>query len=60
MAIKKGTPVRQVVTPIEGPVMATRFNQEHEVLEYLISYKGADGEAHQRWFLESEIAEVTP
>lgn len=49
----------QVVAPvIAGPIAGKRFNEESDCLEYLIVWKDAAGETHQRWFLESELKEV--
>lgn len=53
--IKKGTLVTQVVAPIRGTVTKTRHNEETESLEHLVSYTGADGESHERWFAASEL-----
>ena len=55
MAIPKGTKVRQIAPAIEGEVVQTRFNESSDCLEYLVSYTGADGESHERWFLESQV-----
>ena len=53
---KKGAAVRQVVKPVEGDVRdQTIINDE---IVYLVGYVGADGEAHERWFRESELEEV--
>ena len=57
MGIKKGSAVTQVVTPIKGEVQQTRFNEEADSLEHLVSYEGTDGEDHQRWFLAAELSE---
>lgn len=49
----------QVVAPvIAGPIANKRLNVEKDELEYLIVWKDAAGETHQRWFLESELKEV--
>ena len=55
MAIKTGTEVRQKAPAIEGHITRTKFNESADCLEYLVSYVTADGETHERWFLESEI-----
>lgn len=57
-SIPKGTPVRQRVPAIEGVVNDTRFNGEHDELEYLVAWTDAGGEPHERWFLASQLQEI--
>jgi hypothetical protein len=57
MAISKGSTVRQVVPVIEGDVKERRFNESADEMEYLVGYE-VDGEAHERWFTESQIEET--
>jgi hypothetical protein len=54
--LKKQTPVRQIVRPIEG-IIADQALHDGE-LRYLVEYTGDDGETHQRWFEQSEVEEV--
>ena len=58
MPISKGSRVRQVAPVIEGEVRERRFDESSEEMSYLVAFKGADGEPHERWFLDSEITEV--
>lgn len=56
--ITKGMTVRQVVPVIEGAVEKIRYNEDSEQLEYLVKYKGTNGEEATRWFLADQIAAV--
>ena len=58
MPIPKGATVRQVVPVIEGQVTERRFNEEAAAMEYLVAFTTADGNAAERWFLESPLTEV--
>lgn len=58
MPIPKGTTVRQIVPLIEGQVTERRFSEDAGCMEYLVSYASADGDAAERWFLETQLAEV--
>jgi hypothetical protein len=53
---KVGAKVRQVVPVIEGEVVDMKL-VDGEV-QFEVSYIGADGEAHSRFFSESEIEAV--
>jgi len=56
-----GQKVHQVVHVITGTVKDVQYIAADKSFSYLIEYEGADGNAHTRWFSESEIeAEVTP
>lgn len=52
---KVGTPVRQIVKPVEGTVKRLAVVDEGTELEYLVEFKGPDGELVQRHFKEHEI-----
>jgi hypothetical protein len=62
MAIKLGTDVQQIVTPIAGKVVQRRFHDQADQMEYLVEWPDDDSDddlaPQQRWFLESEIQEV--
>ena len=58
MPIPKGAQVRQVAPAIEGEVTARRFDESTDGMSYLVAFTGADGQPHERWFLESEITEA--
>ena len=60
MPIPQGAQVRQIVPVIEGQVTQRRFNDEANAMEYLVTYTTADGQAAERWFLETQLAEVQP
>lgn len=55
MTHKLGEVVQQVVPVIKGEIKERRLNESEDQLEYLVSYTGADGEVHERWFLEAEV-----
>lgn len=55
MSIKIGQQAKLVQPVVQGEVKDTRFNKDEGQLEHLLSYIGADGEPHERWFLESEL-----
>lgn len=58
MTIKTGAAVRQIQpAPLQGAVVERRFNESEEQMEYHVT--SADG-AVDRWFLESQIEDVTP
>ena len=58
MAIPKGAQVRQVAPAIAGEVRERRFDESTEAMSYLVAFTGADGEAHERWFAETELEQV--
>ena len=58
MTLKSGTPVRLVQPEIRGTVTQRRINETTDAIEVLVTYTGADGEAHQRWFAAEEVEEV--
>lgn len=53
--MEAGQTVRQRAPVIEGPIVDTRYNREARGLEHLVSFVDAEGEQHQRWFLESQL-----
>lgn len=56
--MKIGSTARLVQPVIEGPIAGKRYDESTDGLEYLVVYKGADGEVHQRWFPESQLEQV--
>ena len=56
MAIAKGTPVRQVITPIEGTVAGFEVDQETGQLQYNVEWVDADGNVQNTYFKEGDIA----
>lgn len=56
--MKKGDVARLIQPTIQGPVTATRYNEETEGLEHLLEWTDAAGEVHQRWFAAAELEEV--
>lgn len=58
--IKKGATVRQVVPVIEGVVQDVTFDAESMSFKYRVTYVGADGESHERWFTHAELVDVSP
>lgn len=55
---KAGTPVRQIVKPVEGTVKRLVVVDEGTELEYLVEYKDSNGETTERHFKENEIEEI--
>lgn len=60
MAIRKGTSVRQIVTPIEGVVESFSVDQETGDVQYLVAYTGEDGQPRARYFKLDELEENVP
>lgn len=58
MSFKIGDEVKPKVTAPVGEVQDARMNTSGGELEYLVTYADADGEAQERWFLESQIEAV--
>ena len=56
MAIDVGTRARLVQPTIEGTVTDVRYNKDAKELEYLLSYMDAEGDDHERWFNETQLA----
>jgi len=56
MALKQGTQVRLIQHVIEGEIKGGTFIEG--VPNYLISYKGADGEQHEGYFPEGALEEA--
>lgn len=48
-----GTPVRQVVKPIEGVVTDIKFNAQALSFEYLVVHGGGE-----RWFSAADVAAI--
>jgi hypothetical protein len=50
-----------VINPkiISGTIIDTEYDKDKNELRHLLEYVNADGEVHRRWFLESELKEVT-
>lgn len=59
MPLSEGQTARLKQPIIEGPVLDTRYNKDAKELEHLLSYTDAHGEPCQRWFLASQLEEVT-
>lgn len=43
---------------IQGKVVDTRYNKDHEEVEHELSYVDASGETQSRWFLSSELEKL--
>lgn len=54
--LPKGTPVRLVQPAIQGEIIGPETNGEQ--FGYRVSYTGADGEAHERFFAVSQLEVV--
>lgn len=59
MAIKKGDQVRKVVPDIVGEVIGAELDANLEKM-FLVAFKDANGEDHQRYFHESELILEAP
>ena len=57
MAIKLGTPVRQIVpAPVAGIVMRKEWDHDTEQFRFPVEWPGPEGgEAHSRWLNEDDI-----
>lgn len=58
MPIAIGQQAKLVQPVVAGEVVDTRFNKDHNQLEHLLNFTGADGELQQRWFLASELEAI--
>ena len=58
MSVSIGQTARLVQPVVQGEVIDTRFNKDAGKLEHLLSYTDADGETHERWFIETELEAV--
>lgn len=57
--LKTGTPVQVIQPPpITGKVVRMALVNDGKDLEYVIGYKGADGEEHERSFPADQLKEV--
>ena len=54
--LKKHTPVRQIIAPIEGKIIDQGLHDGE--IRYLVEFSVADGDIHQRWFNENDVEEV--
>jgi len=55
MSISVGDNAKMIQPVVTGIVIDTRYNKDAKQLEHLLEFVGEDGEAHQRWFLESQL-----
>ena len=56
IAFKRGDTVKQVLPVLQGTVVESKVIEDD--ICFLVSYVGADGESHERWFKESELEAV--
>ena len=59
MSIEVGQEAKLVQPAIQGQVTDARYNKDAKQLEYLLQFVGIEGDQHERWFLESQLAPVT-
>lgn len=59
MAVEMGKKARMIAPVIQGDVIDTEYDKSNKCLRHLLSYVGADGEQHERWFPETQLEEVT-
>jgi len=50
-----GDQARLVQPVVVGAVADIRYNKDAAELELLLDYQDADGTAHQRWFLATQL-----
>jgi len=53
-----GSAVKLVQPTLQGAIIDTRYDKEALTLTHLVEWADASGVVHQRWFNESEIAEI--
>lgn len=53
-----GTQARLKQPEVKGEVLDTRYNKDGKELEHLLSFTDADGETHERWFLQSQLEDA--
>jgi hypothetical protein len=58
MAIKLGTAVQQIVTPIIGVVVKKQFDETSDKFQFLVETKDSEGQVHSRWFDEDQLEET--
>jgi hypothetical protein len=58
MSLEIGKVARLIAPEVKGEIKDTQYNKGAKCLEHLVEWQSADGEMHQRWFLESELEEV--
>jgi hypothetical protein len=57
MAIKLGTTVQQIVTPIHGVVVKKQFDEASDKFQFLVENTDSEGQVHSRWFDEDQLEE---
>jgi hypothetical protein len=57
MAIKLGTTVQQIVTPIRGVVVSKQFDEVSDKFQFLVENTDSEGQVHSRWFDEDQLEE---
>lgn len=50
-----GNTVKLVQPVVQGEITDTQYNKESKQLEHLVEWIDAAGDAHQRWFVESQL-----
>jgi adenine deaminase len=58
MAIKLGTTVQQIVTPICGVVVSKQFDEVADKFQFLVENTDSEGQVHSRWFDEDQLEET--
>ena len=54
----RGTKARLRAPVIQGEIMDTEYDKENLCLRHLLAYTDQSGEAHHRWFPETELEEI--
>lgn len=56
--MKNGDTAKLMQPTIQGTVAETRWNNEKDCKEHRLEWADAEGNSHDRWFLEAELEEV--
>lgn len=56
--MKPGSKAKLRQPTIEGRVVDTEYDKEHNCLRHCLEWQDAEGETQQRWFLETELEET--
>lgn len=56
--MKNGDTAKLTQPTIQGTVAETRWNNEKDCKEHRLEWSDSEGNAHDRWFLESELEQV--
>lgn len=58
MSVSVGQTAKLIQPVVQGTITDTRYNKEAGQLEHQMEYTDANGESHDRWFLDSQLEAV--